>query len=326
MSRILRETQDPIGSVQMALLLHSVPHLGEKALARLLRTGVLMRSSPDELLALTEKEWVQQFELESRAANYISMHRENLKALSAETARMLRLNGIHLLTCNSFTYPEKLEKYDDAPPPLLYALGNLELLEHKTGHFTFTTVLSNGSSSNSLTLQDRIASSLISAGGMPVTGHDRKAYQRLALCAQRVNRPAIYMLDRGLREALGPQFDLPLFAAARIREIAFNVERDIALSPFRLDDHCLGGNNRRRDRLIFAQADLIIAVEVRADGSMYNECMRVREQGRPLLVIDSGEPGNSSLLEAGCTKLISDSDDWAETVRLAALHGEVKDG
>ena len=42
------------------------------------------------------------------------------------------------------------------------------------------------------------------------------AYKRLALTAQRQNRSVCYVFDRGLREALGPQFDRPPFSAARI--------------------------------------------------------------------------------------------------------------
>ena len=108
-------------------------------------------------------------------------------------------------------------------------------------------------------------------------------------------------MDRGLREALGPDLDRPPFTAARNpRDTVFAADRDLALSPFRLDDHALGANNRRRDRVIYALADLIIALDTRAGGGMVAECLRAHRQGRMVWVADGGRDGNDELRRAGC--------------------------
>jgi predicted Rossmann fold nucleotide-binding protein DprA/Smf involved in DNA uptake len=316
-NRNVRESRAAIGLTQFALLLHSVPHLGEKALARLLRTGALLRITPEEFLALSETEWRTRYEFDPRAIDYLSRHREALIAQAAELARSTRAHAIHILTCDSLTYPDRIERFDDAPPPILYALGDLSLIDtgHAQGRFTFTTAISNGAPREALDLQDRIAADLVAAGGVPVTGHDRLPYQRLALCAQRAGRPVIYVFDRGLREALGPQFDRPPFAAARIRDAVFDPARDLALSPFRLDDHGLGANNRRRDRLVFALADLVVAVDVRAGGGMAAECLRAHEQGRQVCVADGGRDGNQALRAAGCAPLPEQTAEWVRSLR-----------
>jgi predicted Rossmann fold nucleotide-binding protein DprA/Smf involved in DNA uptake len=284
-----------------------VPYLGEKTLTRLLHTNARLRVTPEEFLALSPAEWQTRYEIDPRAAEHLYRHSSELLALSADLARTVRSHHVQVLTCESMTYPQPLERYDDSPPPILYALGNQDLLDsgelHVHGRFTFTVAVSNGAPTESLVRLDQIAADLVQAGGIPVTGHDRAPYKRLALAAQRINRSIIYVLDRGLREALGPEFDRPPFAAARIREAVFDVNRDLALSPFRLDDHALGANNRRRDRMIFALADLVIAVDVNAGGAMEAECRRSQEQGRTVRVAAGGREGNAALLAAGCVPL-----------------------
>lgn len=299
-----------VGTTQFLLMLHSVPQVGEKALTRLLRLIAQRRLTPEDCLRLTAEQWEKQYELHPRAAETLATRQPELRAKSAELARTLRAHPLQLLTIESASYPQRLERFDDAPPPLLYALGRSALLDERNPapdtRFTFSIAVSNGATPAVLARQDALAAALVAAGGVPVTGHDRTPYKRLALAAQRRNRPIIYVLDRGLREALGPEFDRPPFAAARIREAVFLPERDLALSPFRLDDHGLGGNNRRRDRLIFALADLIVALDVRAGGVMSEECLRARNQGRKVFVAEGGRDGNDVLRKAGCLPLPPD--------------------
>ncbi len=326
-----RDSSEPISPIQFTLLLHSVPHLGEKTLTRLLRYNARLRITPDECLLLSTEHWQTQYDLDPRAAAFLVEHQAELLDKSAELARAARHAKISVLTCESMTYPTRLERYDDAPPPILYALGNLSLTgnglssatpkrnsvaagqsqagnhsvtDTASARFTFTIAVSNGSPPAALIRQDEIARTLIEHGGVPVTGHDRAPYKRLALSAQRLNRPTIYVFDCGLREAMGPEFDRPPFAAARIRDLIFDTKRDLALSPFRFDDHSLGANNRRRDRMIFALAQVVIALDIAAGGGMETECRRALEQGVPVYVVpQGGRAGNAALLALGCDPL-----------------------
>ncbi|HZP80994.1 MAG TPA: hypothetical protein VFB21_05095 [Chthonomonadaceae bacterium] len=308
-----REGTESLSAAQFLLLLHSVPHLGEKTLARLLRLNAQQRLLPEECLALTPAEWRRRYDLRSQAADYLCTHREALLRQSAELARAIRAHPMHLLTLESAAYPPRLERFDEAPPPILYALGRLALLDAQAGRFTFTVAVSNEAPPSSLARLDEVAAELARAGGIPVTGHDRAPYQRLALAAQRQNRPIVYVFDRGLREALGPDFDRPPFAAARIRDAVFLPERDLALSPFRLDDHGLGANNRRRDRLVFALSDLIVALDIRAGGGMAQECLRAQKLERPVYVAAGGRDGNAALRRAGCPSL-PEEVGWAAKI------------
>jgi len=292
-----------ISPAQFVLLLHSIPQVGEKTLSRLLRLNAQQRLSPEACLALPPDEWKRRFELRPGAVAYLERHREKLLRDSAELVRAIRAHPLHILTVEIAAFPARLERYDVEPPPILYALGALPLLAEEKERFLFTIAMSNGASPAALEKMEEVAAGLVAAGGVPVTGHDRLPYQRLALAAQRQDRPILYVLDRGLREALGPEFDRPPFAAARIRDAVFDPDRDLALSPFRLDDHGLGANNRRRDRLIFALADVIVAGDVRAGGEMVAECLRAMGQGRRVFVAEGGRDGNASLRTAGCPPL-----------------------
>ncbi len=316
-----RENNDPlsiVGATQFHLLLHSIPHLGEKSLAGLLRLLAQRRSLPNAFLDLAPDALIRDYELSARVAEYLHDHRAALLAKSAELLRAMRLHPLQLLSTESAGYPARLVQFDPAPPPLLYALGNAALMEpFLPTRFTFTIAVSNGATPVVLNRQDEIANSLIEAGGVPVTGHDRTAYKRLALAAQRRNRPTLYLLDRGLREALGPDFDRPPFSAARIRDAVFEVERDLALSPFRLDDHGLGANNRRRDELVFALSDLVVALDVRAGGTMMQECLSAYNQGRPVYIAAEGRDGNEALRTAGCPALPV-IPDWQTLVTAAS--------
>ena len=312
--RVTGEPTCPFGPTEFVLFLHGIPHLGEKTLAHLLRLHGQHRLVPDTFRTLSALELQRQYAIPPAAAAHMAGFPTATIARTAEIAKTLRHQSIQVLTAQSATFPWRLEAFDDAPPPVLYALGNLAVLDGPSAppeaRFTFTCAASNGAPANSLARQDEIANALVEAGGAPVTGHDRPPYQRLALSAQRQNRSVCYVFDRGLREALGPEFDRPPFAAARIRDAAFDRSRDLALSPFRLDDHSLGANNRRRDRLIFALADVIIGIDVRSGGGMEAECLRAHRLGQGVFIAPGGREGNTALITAGCRPL-PDEPGWA---------------
>ena len=344
-----KTSTEPLGFTRFALLLHSIPHIGEKTLTRLLHHVSSRRIEPETCLQWSVEEWQTRCELDPRAAATLCEQQDALLSRADEMARTVRQHSLHVLTPQSPAYPDRLERFDDSPPPIVYALGNLGLLlplpaspesaapparkqavkpaasyradadnsEQVSGSqtpastrapFTFSIAVSNGADNATLKRMEAMATILAQRGCVPVTGHDRTPYKRLALAAQRQNRPVIYVLDRGLRDALGPDFDRPPFAEARIRETVFDTNRDLALSPFRLDDHAIGANLRRRDRMLYALADLVIALDVRAGGGMAAECLRAHEQGRMVWVAAGGRDGNTLLREAGCTGM--PEGDW----------------
>lgn len=308
-----------LGLPELVLLLRSVPHVGEKSLAAVLHQIAADGLDPQAFLNLQALDLRRRYRLDSRAVTALFSQRSSLVERSLAEGRMLRARGVHTLTLWSASYPARLIRFEGSPPPVLYARGALELLAEcgagGAARFTFALALSNGSSLRALGMAQEIGARLVALGGVPCTGHDRAAYQYAALAAQRQGRPTVYVLDRGLRESMGAEFDRPLFAAARIRDLLFDAQRDLALSPFRLDDHSLGSNNRRRDGLIFSLADLIVAVDVRPEGSMLACCLRARELGKPVWVCADGREGCRMLLQEGCTAV---PEEWEAAIRTIA--------
>ncbi|MCS6777049.1 MAG: hypothetical protein RMJ43_10690 [Chloroherpetonaceae bacterium] len=299
-----------VGDTQFLLLLHHVPALGEKGISQLLHCMARMRVKPGQWLELPAQEWQRLYGLGRKVASYIAENRESLLRQSADALRQLQQRSVEVLWHGGRAYPQRLVRYEELPPPILYVMGHRALLSSEGYRFTFTVAVSNDAPEAVLQQQDRIAADLMDLGGIPVTSQDRLPYQRLALAAQRRNAPAVYVLDRGLREALGPELNRPLFAAARIREVRFREDRDAVFSPFRLDDHCIGAHNRRRDSLVFSLSDLVIALHVRPGGTMARECSRAEGQNKPVLYLN-GLSGNALLREWSRGM----AEEWACQVR-----------
>ncbi len=295
---------EPISLHDLKLALHLTPQIGEKTLAYVLRRLTVERMSPSEFLSLDPAVWTLEFALKAEAAEALSLQKDTLLKRAQTLARDLRLHRIHLLTLNESGYPLRLEQNDPVPPPLLYALGSLDALAFRPNadppQFTFALALSNDPAPESLDRQDELARLLGERGGTAVTGHDRLPYQRLALAMQRLNKPTVFVLDRGLRKTMGVRFEAPLFPAARIRETEFRKDRDLVVSPFRPDDHALPPQSlRRRDNLIFGLSDVIVAVDVKPSGGMFSECRAALKAGRSVLVVEGGREGNAKLRALG---------------------------
>lgn len=313
MSDQIRQFVPNFSYLKLALLLHHVPYIGAKQLEHALSRLLVEQVTLGEFLNFSSVELKERFGLASRAIAYLMGKKEPLMEKAEALVRVVRFYNLHCVTRTQLTYPSRLETYDPSPPPILYGLGRYQLLDDSTEGFTFTILVSNGATEETYTNLEKIASELIACKGIPVTGHDRLPYQRLALTAQRSIHPVIYVLDRGLREAMGERFEQALFPAARIHAIDFCGDRDLVLSPFRLDDHCLGQNNRRRDQLIIALSDIIVALDIRENGILHQECLRAIQRGQHVFITETGREGNRRLHEAGAELIPSDFRSWLQS-------------
>ncbi len=308
MSAAARKNGDPQTINQFALLLHAVPRMGDRTISRVLRAALTRGFTADEFLNMNGEIWRNDFQLDNKSIEFLAANQHALPSLAFEQARLLRNLDVELITCQSATYPHRIEEFDDDMPPIFYTRGMLQLLSPDVGSFTFTAAVSRGHNKNALERQEELVNSLIGAGGIPITGHDRPSYQRLALAAQRLGKPCLYVLDRGILEAMGPSCSLPLFAAARIRDEVFAHQRDLVISPFRLNDHCVGGNNVRRDRLIMALSQVVLAVDISTEGGMLEHCRTAIRAGIPVLADTRGRDGCKQLVDEGATAATHCSD------------------
>jgi hypothetical protein len=88
------------------------------------------------------------------------------------------------------------------------------------------------------------------------------------------------------------------------RHSPLDPHRTLTLSSFRLHDHAAPHNGRRRDQLIAALGDMVIAVNARPGGEIERVCLQALDTGQSVL---SWLGENAGLLEAGA-RSIDDTD------------------
>lgn len=264
---------------RFALLLTCVPQMGEAQIARVLQHWARSQTSVDEFLRLPPEVLQQEWGITPQAAEALAGNRWRKRFEQMDT--LVRRHGVHVLTAQHRLYPLALESFCEQPPPVLFAHGRVELLQEG---WRFAVACSRGAPQIALEAVDEITQRAIREGGVPVTGHNTPPYQRTALAAIRQEHPSITLLDRGLVSALGEGLNRPLFATARLYELEFRTDRDLVLSPFPLQVGSVGLHNQRRDELIFALADVIFAVWIRAGGVMERLCRRAKELGKRIEV------------------------------------------
>ena len=88
-------------------------------------------------------------------------------------------------------------------------------------------------------------------------------------------------------------------------------QRTLVASSFRLMDHAAAHNGKRRDELIAALADVIIAVHARPGGVIEHVCLQALDRGQVVL---SWYGENAGLIAAGATP-IEEADLAGELTR-----------
>ncbi len=305
-----------ITRTQFALMLHCVPHLGPKGIARLI--GEVPPGLPSDTVDLSRMgAWAvssdtlqKDYKLHAEAAHCLAVEKAELLKASAEMAESVAKLGIRVMTCTDPDYPSLLKEYDSSPP-IMYAYGNLGLLRERK----FAVISSSTISAHSIEVTREIAGTLCDEGLAAVTSHNNHPYQVVGLAAKSRHAPVVMVLDRGILSAFPQGLGFEPIKAARIWDVRWDPEKDLVLSRFRLFDHWIGANSRERDRMVFGLADVVVAVEVRPGGVMESECLRAHRHGREVLVYkpeDAPLPGgNSVLLDKGIAPIPS---NWARSL------------
>jgi predicted Rossmann fold nucleotide-binding protein DprA/Smf involved in DNA uptake len=281
------------------LLLSDIPGIGPKTIASIMRRNAVMRRSPEQFFCMTPDQLIREFGMRQDAANCLSSTWPERFEKADELAKFLRRNSVTLITISEALYPVKLQQRLDEPPPILYAYGNSALLTLPL----FAVANSNNASEGALASADAASALALDCGWSPVTGHNRFAYQRPALAARRTGGRVCYVLDRGLLNAFGNDLSKQLFPAARIWSLSYDPDRDLTLSPFPLQDHEIGDNNRRRDELIFALADVIFVGTARPKGRMESVCRSALARKQNVFLIGPPSPDDQRLLDVGAKRV-----------------------
>lgn len=290
------------------LALAAVDGLGDEGVARVLKQA---RTNGKDLEDFYESDLVRlqsHYGLKRVAAECVKHQGSRLRADAADLLERARSLSIVILAPADPGYPLELEESYDGQPPLLHARGNLALLDSPT----VTFVSSSGSSSQSLTGALGFASRLAEAGSTLVTGAQNPTYNIVALAGKRAAGNLIVVLHEGLLTAIGDAPEREPVPLARQVGKAFDPQRTLLLSPFRLDGRWQRGNGPRRDRLMVALAKTVVAMEIRPGGVVESLCRDAVARKRRVFVCQQWEAAGRSLaneaaLDLGAFPLVADA-------------------
>ncbi|HVC97319.1 MAG TPA: N-6 DNA methylase [Pirellulales bacterium] len=290
------------------LALTRVKGLGDEGLARLLQ---LLRNDgcePRDLFQYPASRLREHFHLRAESAELLHKHISRFRGEAAEVFERARTLGIVLIVPGGPGYPSRLETFYGGAPPLLYALGNRDLLDVPS----VAVVNSAQPTHDALGYTFALASRLAEAGQTLLTSPENPSYNLVGLGGKLAGAQVVVVLHHGLLDALtrhGTREPLPL--ARQVGE-EIDFARTLMVSPFRLDGRWQKGNGPRRDALLVALAETLVAVEVRGAGTVQSLCQKAQEQARRVFVCQFATPPaagvvNDALIGAGAAPLVPDS-------------------
>lgn len=223
--------------------------------------------------------------------------------IAATQAWLAQSPAHHLLTLADTTYPAGLLSIPD-PPPLLYAVGRLDLLAHPV----LAIVGSRSATQQGAATAESFAAGLARAGLGIVSG--------LALGIDAAaHRGALKAAADGARAStiavVGTGIDV-VYPAAN-RALTEQVRRHgLVLSELPLGTPALAHNFPRRNRLIAGLARGVLVVEAALRSGSLITARLAAEQGREVFAI----PGSiHSPVAKGCHRLIKDGAKLVESVQ-----------
>jgi len=281
-------------TILAAVMLSQLPGVGEKAAGRILRLSGERCIGLGDFFRLPEATLREVYRLRAPAVQRICEEREAHRREAQELAERMTASGIAVWLTNDDDYPfrwrERLEIY----PPLVFALGSPSALAGPT----VAVLNSRNLPERAVTATIRIAQAA-AVQGLAVVSGGMKATHRIAAVLGRAAPARVVVLDRGLFAAFGRHLDRDPFGLGPGRAV-LDAERTLVLSPFRLRDHAVAHNGRRRDELVAALADVVVAASTRPGGEIERICFAALDRGQCVL---SWQGENAGLVAAGAVPL-----------------------
>ena len=272
------------------ITLNEIPGLGNSAFCRLLAKF----GSPEEIFSASIsqlREFVDD-DIAQKIQNGI-----DLEAIKP-TLDWLQKDNAHLVTFADSTYPQKLLEISN-PPAVLYAIGNLQWLNHPT----IAMVGSRSATPQGEKNAENFAESLCNQGLCVVSGMALGIDGASHRGAIKANGATIAVVGTGL----------DIVYPARHRDLAHKIaERGLIISEFPLGTPSKAQNFPRRNRLISGLSLGCLVVEANIDSGSLITARLSAEQGREVFAI----PGSiHSPVTKGCHQLIKQGAKLVENVQ-----------
>ncbi|HID61443.1 MAG TPA: DNA-binding protein [Anaerolineae bacterium] len=276
-----------ISYLQLHLARGIGPATIRRVLARLTQTGI----SLEEFLHLSSKEQVTKFGLARQQAEALGAARVEAERIRAE----LEQRGVALLTLASLEYPIRLrQRLGNQAPPLLYAWGNLDLLQKNAVGFCGARDVS----AKGIAVAKDCAAQIASWGWVVVSGGARgvdTATHRAALMA---GGTTVIVLPEGILR----------YRPRRELNSLVSQEQVLLISEFPPHKIWSVANAMRRNRTICGLSEALIVIESGTSGGTFEAGKLALRLKMPLFVAEYAEPavsaaGNAYFLAHGARPL-----------------------
>lgn len=289
-----------------AIMLSELPQVGEKAAQRILATNRERRHTLATFFRLPEAILREEYELHAAAVERLTAGRGEHETRCRWLADNLERVGGEALLIEAADYPARVRQRLDPPPTVLFRLGEASVLASPT----LAVLNSRMIDERAVYASHTAVQAAIEQGFTVVTGGMKASHRISAVAARSAAAPRAIVLDRGLFATFGARVDRDPFGFGPGRG-PLDSQRTLVVSSFRLMDHAAAHNGKRRDELIAALADVIIAVHARPGGVIEHVCLQALDRGQVVL---SWYGENAGLIAAGATP-IEEADLAGELTR-----------
>jgi hypothetical protein len=281
------------------LTLAELPQVGERRLQRLQERARRRHIPLARLADLPPSALRDEFALPVSAVERLCAARAWHEARCAGLAAHLFRHEVHVCPLGDPPYPPGWARHGDPPPPLAYLHGDPALLRQPIAALLHSRTVDAGTVSATA----RLARAAVGAGFALAVGGMKTTHRIAAVTARALGAPRLVVLDRGLLAAFGGDLARDPFGFGPGRA-PFDRSRTLVATPFRCEDHAVPRSGRRRDALLAALADVVVAVQARPDGEIEQLCLRALARGQPVVVWRAHNPrlvaaGAVPLAEAG---------------------------
>jgi len=277
------------------LMLSELPHVGDKAAARILTLNGERQCGLATFFRLPAAVLREEYRLHAATVDRLSTQRTEHETRCRWLLDRLSAADATVALVDEAGYPARVRQRLEPPPVVLYGYGAEAVLEAPTLAVLNSRTISEHAVAASLA----VVRSAAAQGFTLVCGGMKTGYRIAAVAGRAAAAPRVIVLDRGIFAAFGARFDRDPFGFGPGRSM-LDSDRTLVLSPFRLMDHATPRNGQRRDELIVALADVIVAVHARAGGQIERVCLEALDRGQSVL---SWYGENAGLVAAGATAI-----------------------
>jgi DNA protecting protein DprA len=294
----------------LAFLLQQAPGVGVVTLRSVLARMAREKLSPEAFLRLDDHTLSSRYGLKPPAITAI---RHPTQA-TLETWERLRADSVHILVLGQREYPQRLASLLlDTAPPILFALGNLDICKQRAVGFCG----SRKASDKGLQVARECASLLATAGVNVVSGYAHGVDLAAHRAALESGGVTMMVLAEGIHHFRLKDQISDLISAS-------DFSRLLVISEFSPGLPWRAHNAMTRNRTICGLSHAMIVIESGLEGGTFEAGKTALELGEPLFCVEYAEPspaaaGNPYFLQHGASSLKRTREGKPNLSRLLSL-------